>query len=846
MNSEEANRNKQEDIKKGLDWPDRRSKIAMDPTATSEVLRPRHDSFVGSVKYALTGEGGNLEADLLDKRQTLNEVRKGIRPQFTSPEWEPILDGDPIHFVEPGIATPNDFSTCLWPKLAHQVCDTDFTIVNSQCVEADGWLWSPIDMTRVPASQRPFGELIGRLAGLRVPFRMSVLIEGAGEMNYKRRMAAALRITNSSNRLVSEAIDVQLSRAQKGEAIVRFRCSLATWTEDGVLKTLRHNVAHLERAVQGWGRAEVTSKTGDPLEALFATTPGVSCSGTGTPAITSLGDALKMLPLQRPACPSKAGTHIFRSKDGKPWPYRPDTGLSPFVFDIIYGKPGMGKSVLQNSMAFSSILGAKSKKLPYMAILDIGKSSSGLISMIKAALPPGRQHEAEYIKLTMDPSMAVNPHDTQLGCRLPMTSEAKYLQGLYSLLVSGPNEEPSQDMTDLIYNVIDEMYRIFSDDQENNSPKKYTTSADMAVNAGLNELGFEIDSETLWWEVVDYLFERGKIELASRAQRFAVPVLSDAVRAANSDRVSNLMKNTKVSGESIIDVFNRRINNAAKRYPILSRETFFDLGSTRICSLDLAEVTQGTSDADKHQTSIMYMFARHVLVHHWWFDLDMISSVPPLYKPWHQARIKSLLGMSKRLMYDEFHRTGNAKAFIEQTIRDVRETRKLNVQISVATQMLDDFPKEMIDLASGTWILGLGGNADPINEALEKFNLSETAKSILRHDLGPPTKEGATVLSLSGGGDGKSRFEQLLFNSLGATELWALTTTPEDVALRDALSSRVGAVRAREILAKNYPDASAKAEITRLVDERTRLGEIAHATNEAVSADLADKLETQR
>lgn len=843
LNKEEIERNKKMDTKASEIWPYRTSKTAQDPFAASEVLKPQHEGFVQTVLDALAEEGKGLEAELLSARAALLEVRKSIRPEHTSPEWNPYLYGDPPPMNEVGIGTPDDLSPLLWPRLSHQLCDTDFEMVNSQMIAADGRIWAPIDMTRAPVESRPFNDLVRRLQKQKVPFRISFLLEGGGEMNRERAIANFLRFTNSGNRILKDSIDSKHEAALRGEAIVRFRCSLATWAPRDQKDQLRRNIAHLERSVQGWGRSDVTTKTGDPLEALFSSALGIACKGTGTAALATLPEAINLLPLQRPATPSNKGTHIFRSKDGKPWPYSPDTGLSPFIFDLIHGKPGMGKSVLQNSMALSSLLDSKADKLPFMAILDIGRSSSGFISLLKEALPPNRQHEAEHIRMVNDKTMAVNPHDTQLGFRKPMPSESSYLSSLYGLLVTGPNEELSPDMDDLIFNVIKEMYRVFSDEGENVDPRKYSENTDPLVSQALETFGFIVDVETTWWEVVDYLFKKNEIRLASRAQRFAVPILADASRAANNDRVKNLFKNTLQNGENIVDVFTRRINTAAGKYPILSRETFFDLGSTRICALDLADVTTGTSKEDQHKSAIFYMFARHVLVHHWWFEEDMISHVPKIYRSWHQSRIKSLLRMSKRLCYDEFHRTGNTPIICQQLIRDVRETRKMNVQISVATQMLEDFTKEMIGLASGIWVLGLGVDEDQINVTIDKFKLNKTADSIIRHDLGPPDREGATVLHISSAK--KGRYEQLLYNSLGARELWALTTDPENVSLRDELTSRVGAPRARELLAKNYPSASATDEINRIMEERMRQGETKRATKEVVSAELATKMEMQ-
>ncbi len=43
------------------------------------------------------------------------------------------------------------------------------------------------------------------------------------------------------------------------------------------------------------------------------------------------------------------------------------------------------------------------------------------------------------------------------------------------------------------------------------------------VDAALEELGFEIDTATTWYEITDYLFSKGRYHEAALAQRYAVP-----------------------------------------------------------------------------------------------------------------------------------------------------------------------------------------------------------------------------------------------------------------------------------------------------------------------------------
>ena len=83
--------------------------------------------------------------------------------------------------------------------------------------------------------------------------------------------------------------------------------------------------------------------------------------------------------------------------------------------------------MLSNSINLALCLQGGLNRLPRIAIIDIGPSSSGLISLIKEALPPEQRHLAAYHRLRMTPNYAINPFDTQLGCRFPTPLERSFL-----------------------------------------------------------------------------------------------------------------------------------------------------------------------------------------------------------------------------------------------------------------------------------------------------------------------------------------------------------------------------------------------------------------------------------
>jgi intracellular multiplication protein IcmB len=91
----------------------------------------------------------------------------------------------------------------------------------------------------------------------------------------------------------------------------------------------------------------------------------------------------------------------------------------------------------------------------------------------------------------------------------------------------------------------------------------------------------------------------------------------------------------------------------------------------------------------------------------------------------------------------------------------------------------------------------------------------------------------------------EGRYEQHLVNTLGPIELWALSTSSEDVELRNRLYMAVGAIRARQTLAQFFPGGSARQEIRRRVVLRTEKGEIESGATVVVIDEIARELIAQ-
>lgn len=818
-----------------------RAPNAMYPLAALEALRTRHKSFVSAISASLDELG--IRSEVVPVRDALRAVRDNMFPTKANEEWSPCLPGDPIPPRAP--MHSQDMSDILWPPLSSQIVSADARVINESIVRIGDLLWGGADMTLAPMEASPFPMLLNRLFEAGVPYRISFLIEGGGAYSISLRafVATILGVTNALNKQIKYSLE-GLQALARSEPVVRVRVSMATWAPADNMRLMQDRLSNLVQSVESWGYAQVSEFSGDPLDCVMSSAMGIHCAGTAPTAIAPMFEIMKLLPWQRPSSPfGKQGTILLRTPDGKVWPYATGTNITTTWFDLVFAQPGAGKSVLINSLNLGTCLSAGQAKLPYVAIIDIGPSSSGLISLIKEALPVERMHEAVYYRFQMAHQFAVNPFDTQLGCRYPLIDERSYLVELLTLLCTPPGfEKPYDGIQQLAGLVVDEMFRWRDDNSASAEPRPYLPRLETEIDDILQKHNVHLPTDPYWWDVVDKLFELGQYHAAMLAQRHAVPTLSDAITASRRPQIRGLLEQTAVgfSTETVINAFERMVTSSIREFPILSSVTRFEIGDARVASLDLMDVApQGDQMADR-QTSIMYMLARHILIRGWWMSPDMLSSVPEKYRYYHEMRLQEYAETPKRLCYDEFHRTNRSFSVRAQVVRDVREGRKRGVQIILSSQLLDDFSNEMIDLATGIWVLGTAISDQAVEKIRERFGLSETARNIIRYRLTGPKAGGAPALFVLGTTSG--RYEQHLINTLGPIELWALSTSAEDVAIRNRLYARLGSARARQMLAVNFPGGSARSEIRRRIHIRSERGEAKAAALSAIIEEIANEL----
>lgn len=813
---------------------------AQNPLAGLDALRTRHKSYVAGVMSSLDELG--IRAEVLDVHDALRAIKNNLYPSKAHENWRANLPGDVISPRAPSSKT--DLSDIMWPTLRSQLALADCYVLSESIVRIGDQVWGGADITLAPMDPSPFPMLLNRLFESKVPYRISFLIEGGGVQSTQLRSFAAtlMGVTSAVNKQIKFSLE-GLQRLARKEPVVRLRISFATWAPRDNVRLLQDRFSNLIQSVESWGYCQVSEFSGDPLDCVMSSAMGIHCAGTAPTAIAPMYEVMKLMPWQRPSSPFQKGSMLFRTPDGKVWPYQTGTNMTTTWFDLIFAQPGAGKSVLLNTTNIATCFTPGLSQLPYVAIIDIGPSSAGMISLIKEALPQDRQHEAAAHRLQMTQQYAVNPFDTQLGCRYPMLDERSYLVELVTLLCTPPGAERSYDgIQQLAGLVVDEMYRWRDDTAANAEPRPYLPRLDHEVDEAIAKHNLHLPTDPYWWDVVDRMFDLGETKVAGLAQRYAVPTLSDAITASRRPQIRNLLEETAVgfSSESIINAFERMITSAIREFPILSGVTRFDVSQARVCALDLMDVSPQGDDSADRQTSIMYMLARHTLVRSWWVGPEMIEQIPEKFKMYHELRIQNVMESPKRLCYDEFHRTSKSHSVRAQIVRDVREGRKRGVQIALASQLLDDFDNDMVDLATGVWVLGAAISDQAVDNIRERFGLSQTARNIIRYKLTGPRAGGAPVLFVLGTVEGK--YEQHLLNTLGPIELWGLSTSAEDVSIRNRLYTKLGAARARQMLAVNFPGGSARGEIKRRVIMMSEKGEARSVAVSQVIQDIVNEL----
>lgn len=787
-------------------------------TRAIAVLHDAHNGFLSGVLDAFRQV--DLLAYPLSAHEALRDIRMSIDPDFTGREWLPRVPGDPlpVRMPDPETSKRELLHNVLYPDLKSQLWPREGHMVSRSAIRIGDRIYGPLIMTLMPQTPKPFQELFRVLARRdeRLPYRISYVLDNGGlDLGLKPVLSAILSFTSSDNQRFNKAVDALRALDLEGVCCVRFRICFCTWAcvrddpEQEAHLLLRRRMAELSKAVQGWGTTDVSESVGDPLLGLTATLPAMMPSSPAPVTAAPLPDAIGMLPM-RPASPWKEGSLLLRTQDGKIMPFAPNSSEQAAWIDLGVAPMGGGKSVFLNALNFAFVTQAGLSRLPWVSIVDVGPSSSGLITLLKENLPEGKKHLAAYHRLRMTKEYAINPFDTPLGNRKPLPSHKAFLVNFLSLLATPQNAKtPDQNVSGLLNRAIDLAYLELSTG-ESCSPRRYDLNKMPDLHRLVVNEGIPVDANTTWWEIVDALFDRGYPHEAMLAQRYAVPLLGDVT--------AQIVQNsgiTKTYPAALRENVRREVIDAIEMYDVLQSPTMFDIGDAQIVSLDLDEVAPRGGKAADRQSAIMYMLARHVLGSRFFLMPDDVREMPERYQQYHAARVEAIREDPKRLCYDEVHRVTQNASVADQLVADLttlaRESRKWNLGIGLYTQSLDDIPDIIIELATMILVLG-AGTQKSIDAMADRFSLNGACRYALSR-LGKPGPAGSNLVAVFRTGSGQSQL--VLSLTIGGQALWAFSTTTEDVAVRTNLYKRLGPSESLRRLATRFPGGSAKSEVER-------------------------------
>lgn len=763
--------------------------------------------------------------------QFLHTIRKQITQFDVSDRWKAMLPGDHVlaaRLVEE-VPVVNDMSHLLAPEISHQLFTREPKVhaADSTLVDIGDWVIAPLMVDQRPQEPKPFSDLFASI-DRNVPYQMSLVIDSGHKriqqmVSSRKTFASFVAFASSENALIRDAAEMLLLAAQNN-TLVSGQITFSTWGRS--LEETRRNRSKLRSAVEAWGQLQVIEERGDPVEAWFNTLPGFSAKHLATPIPFTVTEVLGMAPLTRPVSPWANGTMLYRTIDEKVFPYLPGSNLQNANMELVFAPPGFGKSFYLAAANMGLITKPGNEILPRIGIVDIGFSSAMFVDMVRDALPAHQKHLAQSFKLEMDPKYAVNFFDTLLGCQKPLPVDREFVVNIMTLLCTPAGREAPSRLPELVSALVDEMYKYFS---EENNPNYYEPGMDLMVDKAIEDHGIRLRSNISWWAVVRELHRKGLSNEASLAQRYAVPTLSDATSVlSRASSIKDIYGTSMVDNgkESLIDFLNTMINSAVTDYPILSMPTVFSLGEARIVAIDLMSVArEGSAQAEK-KTGVMYLYARQLISKDYYRKaIHTIPDIPDEYKNYHRKIIERDEAVPKKFCMDEFHRTSSVPAVRKQAAIDIREGRKYDVHVSLLSQLLEDFDPSMVKLVNNIIILSKGISEMSLQEIRERFAPSEDAIAYMNRWLTGPGPEGSSMLYIGQlTSETAPKIEQVLRLTLGPTEIWAYSTTPQDVSLRKRMSDKIGLSNALMILSTAYPKGSAKADIQKmLADNATAL-----------------------
>lgn len=204
----------------------------------------------------------------------------------------------------------------------------------------------------------------------------------------------------------------------------------------------------------------------------------------------------------------------------------------------------------------------------------------------------------------------LNIFDTKLGLRTPSAEHADRIAHFLMTLLNRGGSGPAIASLSFARSLVDAAYVRCSDSDRHGTPLVYGVGIVPGVDVAIGSThGYRT-----WWSVVDGLLTQGKVALAIRAQRHAVPRLEHLMSILRCDKFADQYHNLKTSeGEGVLDACARMISTAIRENAVLQRPTNLVIDPrSEMLSIKIETPTGDTGVATRHDVwaeSILYRLA---------------------------------------------------------------------------------------------------------------------------------------------------------------------------------------------------------------------------------------------
>lgn len=805
-------------------------------------LRSRHEAAVDTLLAELRDTGLMAERDNSEK--ILTKLRHQLYPNNTSRRWRPKLF-NPSHLnqIAKGFSMRSDSRALSFKKksVVKEVTGAVPDRLVNQLLPIRPWddddysvwgntVYAPLYMSSGPTDPMEFNRLVRLMSEQDVPFRLQFGLKNETlALGVLSDMLGTISWMHSKNSARKQLID-RIKEQQ--EDLCGLSITGCTWapvrnvsmSPDGRqcdLSEVQERQQTLMQVLEAWGNCNVSSRVGVAYEAVLATTAAY-LRPRAPYMVPPLSDALALMPLNRPGSAWEVGNTLFQSNDGKLLSVQQRSSLQSYESIIVVGPPGYAKSSTLFRLNLDYLLSPDATaSMPVLRCLDIGPSQKELVTLVTAASKRAGSYEEGrylYVQIRPTPEYQMNPFDLPFGFDKPTPYKIGTVQALLQIILADEYKQSPLVKT-LIADLITYVYKVKARNGDKNKPYTAGTIPDIH-NELLKDPTFLVDQHTMWWEVADYLNDRGKTSLAKWAYLQCMPTLEDFSIACSSPELTQEYTDLS-NGTTLLNLVSRKLRAAQDMFPLLKGATRFLIDNTRVLIMDAQYlIVKGENEDTKWRNAVNLAICNDRLCGDLFLDEEDIRYCPKAYLSYHQQRMRELTSVPRRVSSDENHIFNGVPGGQEHGEEIQRTGRKNGVGIVQSSHYLFDFSTVSQSMSTTIVILGVAGNSG--KEMISSELGLTTAELDYLDSVRPPTSRGSQGLLLY-----KTRSQATTWSSVGFYNpegprfLWLAATEVEDRKLRElAYLKTDDPMEAIEALAEFAPSGKVKGLIERILMDR--------------------------